>query len=322
ANAPTSAPSDFPCNKSLVFASSATLLLLMQFLVCCIHRLNPRPTTDIARPSPSGQGLSGVEVANALGTTKEHDRAAAIAEMVKQGAIHSQLTADELVVILKGTTGGNRGYAIAQLGSLVKSHLTAPEAATVLGTVNELREQDRAAAIQSIAKANAYTELAGDAALILEGTTGGNRSFAISELANFFKKGLSASAVSEALGTVQQLREQDRATAIQALVRASVPGTWGGEASEPLNGCTGGNRSFAIAQLAPRLRPNLTGTEVSSILGRPEQLREQDRVAAIQSLVNAKRLRMPFSGDELGLVLTGTTGGNRSFAIGLLTQRR
>ncbi|MHB0986391.1 MAG: hypothetical protein ACYC05_12475 [Sulfuricella sp.] len=59
-----------------------------------------------------------------------------------------------------------------------------------------------------------------------------------------------------------------------------------------------------------------------SILGRTEELREQDRAAAIQSLVNAKRLRTPFSGDELGLVLTGTTGGNRSFAIGLLTQRR
>ena len=277
---------------------------------------------NLSDPSVAQAGLSGNEVAKALGPTREQDRAAAIAEMVKQGAIRSQLTADELAVILKGTTGGNRSYAIAQLGSLAKAHLTAPEAATVLGTVNELREQDRAAAIQSIAKANAYAKLAGDAALILEGTTGGNRSFAISELANFFKKGLSASAVSEALGTVQQLREQDRAAAIRALVSASVPGLWGAEASEPLNGCTGGNRSYAIAQLAPRLRASLTGTEVASILGRPEELREQDRAAAIRSVVDARRLRLPFSGDELELVLTGTTGGNRSYAIGLLAQRR
>ena len=239
-----------------------------------------------------------------------------------QGAIRAPLSANELALILKGATGGNRSYAIAQLSSLIKSRLTAPEAATVLGAVNELREHDRAAAIQSIAKANSYAELAGDAALILEGTTGGNRSFAIGELGNSFKKSLSASAVSEALGSVQQLREHDRAAAIQTLVRASVAGPWGGEASEPLNGITGGNRSFAIAQLAPRLRANLTGTEVSSILGPPEVLREHDRAAAINSLVTAKRLRVPFSGDELGLVLTGTTGGNRSYAIGLLTQGR
>jgi len=36
-NAPTSRLSGFPCNRSLVFASSAT----PQSLVCCIHRLNP-----------------------------------------------------------------------------------------------------------------------------------------------------------------------------------------------------------------------------------------------------------------------------------------
>ena len=134
----------------------------------------------------------------------------------------------------------------------------------MLATVKEMREHDRAVAIQSIAKANSYAELAGNAALILEGTTGGNRSFAIGELAKSFKKSLSASAVSEALGSVQQLREHDRAKAIQTLVLASVPGPWSGEASEPLNGCTGGNRSFAITQLAPHLRANLTGVEVSS----------------------------------------------------------
>src|ERR1700731_2004254 len=41
ASAPTSRLSDFPCNKSSVFASSATLLLLTQSLVCCIDPLNP-----------------------------------------------------------------------------------------------------------------------------------------------------------------------------------------------------------------------------------------------------------------------------------------
>src|SRR5258705_7370144 len=41
ASAPTSRLSDFPCNRSSVFASSATLLLLSQSLVCCIDPLNP-----------------------------------------------------------------------------------------------------------------------------------------------------------------------------------------------------------------------------------------------------------------------------------------
>src|SRR5665647_3173020 len=40
--APTLKLSGSACNKSVVFASFATLLLLTQFLVCCIDRLNPR----------------------------------------------------------------------------------------------------------------------------------------------------------------------------------------------------------------------------------------------------------------------------------------
>src|SRR5664279_663103 len=43
-SAPTSVLSDFPSNRSLVFVSSATLLLLTQFLVCCIDRLNSPST--------------------------------------------------------------------------------------------------------------------------------------------------------------------------------------------------------------------------------------------------------------------------------------
>src|SRR5512141_707458 len=46
ASAPTSKLSGFPCNRSGVFASSATLLLLTQFLVCCIHRLKPHRIAD------------------------------------------------------------------------------------------------------------------------------------------------------------------------------------------------------------------------------------------------------------------------------------
>lgn len=42
-NVRTLALSEFSCNRSVVFVSSATLLLLLtQILVCCIDRLNPQ----------------------------------------------------------------------------------------------------------------------------------------------------------------------------------------------------------------------------------------------------------------------------------------
>src|ERR1019366_5810191 len=46
ASGPTLELFGFPCNRSVVFASSATLLLLTQILVCCIDRLNPQPFAD------------------------------------------------------------------------------------------------------------------------------------------------------------------------------------------------------------------------------------------------------------------------------------
>ncbi|MFZ2293882.1 MAG: hypothetical protein WAW46_02470, partial [Polaromonas sp.] len=44
--APTLKLSGFACNRSVVFASFATLLLLTQYLVCCIDRLNPSCKAD------------------------------------------------------------------------------------------------------------------------------------------------------------------------------------------------------------------------------------------------------------------------------------
>jgi len=52
ASAPTLALSGFPCSRSVVFASSATLLLLTQYLVCCIHRLNPHRRADVQPVHP------------------------------------------------------------------------------------------------------------------------------------------------------------------------------------------------------------------------------------------------------------------------------
>jgi hypothetical protein len=64
ASGPTSALSDFPCNKSVVFASSATLLLLMQFLVCCIHRLNPQMRRDVQEKARVRQNQTQIDREN------------------------------------------------------------------------------------------------------------------------------------------------------------------------------------------------------------------------------------------------------------------
>src|SRR4051812_38709712 len=47
ASAPTSTPSGSPYSRSVVFASSATLPLLTQRLLCCIDRLNLHPISDL-----------------------------------------------------------------------------------------------------------------------------------------------------------------------------------------------------------------------------------------------------------------------------------
>src|SRR4051812_15003519 len=51
ASAPTSTPSGSPYSRSVVFASSATLPLLTQRLLCCIDRLNPQPKEDLRGPA-------------------------------------------------------------------------------------------------------------------------------------------------------------------------------------------------------------------------------------------------------------------------------
>src|ERR1035437_54281 len=59
ASGPTLALSGFPCNRSSVFASFATLLLLTQSLVCCTHRLNPqaRPVTRLTTANSHSRPL-------------------------------------------------------------------------------------------------------------------------------------------------------------------------------------------------------------------------------------------------------------------------
>src|ERR1035437_111914 len=59
ASGPTLALSGFPCNRSSVFASFATLLLLTQPLVCSPHRLNPQasPVTRLTTANSHSRPL-------------------------------------------------------------------------------------------------------------------------------------------------------------------------------------------------------------------------------------------------------------------------
>ena len=89
---------------------------------------------------------------------------------------------------LQGKTGSIRSSAIAQVAPFLKADLTAQETADILGTANELSEAPRANAILSIARATKLGALGAEAALMLKGATGNNRSMAIAEIAPYLDR--------------------------------------------------------------------------------------------------------------------------------------
>jgi len=284
-------------------------------------RSGERTSTELPSPasqtSPalggSSQGLSGAEFATALGATTEQSRLYAITQMVRQGAIRNPLAAEEVALIVKGTTGGNRAQAIAELAQLIKPKLTASEGAAILGAQKDLDEQSRLYAIQALTRRNRLGDLGSDAMLLLTGTTGGNRAQAIAEMAGSFKTALSAQEVADTLGDPKQLNEQSRLYAIQALARANKLAVWAADAAGPLAGTTHGNRAQAIAEMTKSLKTGLTAQEVAQLLGDPKELNEQNRLYAIQALARAKKLAAWAA--DAATPLSGTTGGNRAQAI-------
>ncbi len=108
---------------------------------------------------------------------------------------------------LQGKTGNIRSTAIAQVAPFLKADLTAQEVADILGAAIELSEAPRANSILSIARATKLGPLGAEAALMLKGATGNNRSMAIAEIASFLKVGLTGRETAEILGTASELSE-------------------------------------------------------------------------------------------------------------------
>ncbi len=129
-------------------------------------------------------GMSGKDAALALGPAKEYDRHGAIAAMARGGTLRNPLCAEEIALILKGTTQVHRAGSIAELVPVIKSELSGKEAAMILGSAQESAEYHRRGAIAHLARAKKIrSSLSGEELeMILDGTTGSHRSGAIGEL--------------------------------------------------------------------------------------------------------------------------------------------
>jgi murein DD-endopeptidase MepM/ murein hydrolase activator NlpD len=284
----------------------------------------PRSTGVLLPPDPSPvnpcleknarPGMSGIDAAKTLGPTTEEIRFRAIQSMARQGDLRRPLSADELSLILNGTTGTYRAHGVAELASLSKSSLTAIEAETALGSPEKLNEQSRFNAIQALARAGKYGDIGADGALMLAGTTKINRARSITEMARFFTEGMISQDAATILGDRKVLHEEARFQAIQSMARAGKLGANGGDAYLILDGTTKNNRARAIADIAKSLRKNLSSKEVADILGDPiEVLNEEHRFSAIQSLARAEKLAAYTS--DAALVLIGTIDSFRARSI-------
>lgn len=148
----------------------------------------PKPSSAIQSAACSEPviqpGMSGKDAALVLGPVKESDRNSAIAAMVRGGKLRNPLCAEEVALILKGTTQVYRANSIAVLVPVIKSQLSGKEAAMILGSAQECAESNRYSAIAALAEGKRIkSSLVGEEIeMILDGTTGVYRSTAIGVL--------------------------------------------------------------------------------------------------------------------------------------------
>lgn len=199
-------------------------------------------------------GLSGVEAAQALGSTTDYDRRDAIRRMVEHNSIRSPLSAREAALIVKGATGAARAQCIAALAKLIKHNLSGEEGATVLGSAREITEYDRRDAIRALAKEERFGANGADAGLFLVGATGAARAQSIASFAKSLKPHLSGQEAATILGGSDVLQEYDRRDAIRALAesRRLRQGMLGDELAAMLDGTTGAARAQSIDALTKR----------------------------------------------------------------------
>lgn len=206
-------------------------------------------------PTVSGQsGLSGDEVAKALGSATEYNRRDAIQRMVEHGAIRSPLSAKETALIVKGTTGVARSQSIAALAKHIKQNLSGQEVETILGSAQDITDYNRRDAIQALAQAGRFGANGADAGLFLDGATGAARAQSIASFAKSLKPNLTGWEAASILGGPDELKEYDRRDAIQALAESKRlrQGLSGDELAAMLNGTTGTARAQSIDALTRR----------------------------------------------------------------------
>ena len=148
----------------------------------------PKPSSAVQSAACSEPviqpGLSGKDAVLVLGPAKESDRYSAIGAMVRGGKLRNPLCAEEVALILKGTTQVYRALSIAVLVPVIKSKLSGKEAAMILGSAQECAESNRYSAIAALAEGKRIkSSLVGEEIeMILDGTTGVYRSTAIGVL--------------------------------------------------------------------------------------------------------------------------------------------
>lgn len=122
--------------------------------------------------------------------------------------------------------------------------------------------------------------------------------------------------------TLGELRGSHRYAAIASLVKR-------GQISSPLSaadgaailqGTTSSARSASISQLAALFAADLNGVEAATILGDEATLVESHRFAAIAALARAGKFRADLTGDEMALVLNGTSRSARSASISVIAK--
>jgi len=127
----------------------------------------------------------------------------------------------------------------------------------------------------------------------LAGKVGSQRAYLIATIAPQLRAGLTAQEAAEILGTPAELSEGSRRSAITSIARAKKLGPLGAESALMLKATTVSTRAFAIGELAPYLKANLTAQEAADILGTPAELSEGSRRSAGLGPPAHARLQVP-----------------------------
>lgn len=188
-------------------------------------------------------------------------------------------------------------------------------------SLGDMREGHRYNAITAMARTGQIDSplSASDGAAILQGTTQVSRSAAIAQLASLFKADLSGAEAAAILGAEATLSEGNRYNAITALARAERFGpSLAEDAALALQGTTQVSRAGAIAQIAPHLRPAISGRAVATVLGDARLLAEGNRYNAIAALARSTRAKQPLAPLDVVSILDGTTQVSRAGSIAQL----